>query len=231
MTREVVSVTTKGLLFDMDGVLISSIGSVERCWKRWCKRYGMPNAEDFEVPHGVRAVDVMRMLKPEFTETEVAEGLRIIEDMEIEDVGDLTVLPGAKGLLSQLPQERWAIVTSATRRLLLGRLAAAGLPVPERLISGDMVERGKPDPEPYRRGAELLGLRPGDCIVVEDSPSGIGAGVAAGCRVLGVQGTHDLSELSEATWIVQSLENIAVTVRESTVELRFPAEELTAASR
>jgi sugar-phosphatase len=205
----------------MDGVLISSIGSVERCWKRWCKRYGVPNAESYKVPHGTRAIDVMRMLKPEFTEAQVAEGLRVIEDMEIDDTGDLTVLPGAPALLAQLPPERWAIVTSATHRLLLARLAVAGLPVPERLISADMVARGKPDPEPYRRGAELLGLAPRECVVVEDSPSGIGAGVAAGCRVLGVLGTHDLSELHAATWVVSSLEAIAVTVLKDGIELRF----------
>jgi sugar-phosphatase len=221
VTDQAVCVATKGLLFDMDGVLISSIGSVERCWKRWCKRYGIPNAESFEVPHGTRAIDVMRMLKPEFTEAQVAEGLRVIEDMEIEDTGDLAVLPGAQVLLAQLPPERWAIVTSATHRLLLGRLAVAGLPVPERLISGDMVVRGKPDPEPYRRGAELLGLTPRECLVVEDSPSGIGAGVAAGCRVLGVLGTHEPSELHAATWIVRSLKDIAVRLLEDGLELRF----------
>jgi sugar-phosphatase len=218
---EAVSIETKGLLFDMDGVLISSTGSVERCWKRWCMQYGVPNAESFEVPHGTRAVDIMRMLKPEWDEAQVADGLRVIEEMEIVDTGDLTVLPGAKLLLERLPPERWAIVTSATRRLLLGRLAAAGLPVPERLISGDMVEQGKPDPEPYRRGAELLGLAPEDCVVVEDAPSGIGAGVAAGCRVLGVMGTHEVSELRAAMWIVGSLEEIAVTVVGDGLELRF----------
>jgi len=158
---ELFCVETKGLLFDMDGVLISSIGSVERCWKRWCKQYGVPNADSFEVPHGTRAVDIVRMLKPEFDERQVAQGLRAIEDMEIEDTGDLTVLPGAKALLARLPPERWAIVTSATHRLMLGRLAAAGLPVPERIIAGDMVERGKPDPEPYRRGSFRRGCGSG----------------------------------------------------------------------
>ena len=221
MTDEVVCVATKGLLFDMDGVLISSVGSVERCWKRWCKLYGMPNAEAYEVPHGVRAADVMRSLKPEFTEAQMAEGLRVIEDMEMEDTGDLTVLPGAQLLLSRLPLERWAIVTSATHRLLLGRLAVAGLPVPERSISGDMVICGKPDPEPYRRGAELLGLTPSECVVVEDSPSGIRAGVAAGCRVLGIRGTHEMSELHAASWVVRSLEDIAISVLEVGLELRF----------
>jgi sugar-phosphatase len=223
VTQGLLSIETKGLLFDMDGVLISSIGSVTRCWKRWCGLYGVPDAENFEVPHGVRAVDVMRMLKPEFNDAQVAEGLRVIEDMEIEDTGDLTVLPGAKRLLAQLPPERWAIVTSATRRLLLGRLAAAGLPVPERIISGDMVKRGKPDPEPYRRGAELLGFAPQDCVVVEDAPSGVGAGVAAGCRVLAVLGTHPLHELAKATWITKSLEEIEVTVARDGLALSFPA--------
>ena len=214
-------VATKGLLFDMDGVLISSTASVNRCWKQWCKLYGVPNAESFEVPHGIRAVDIVRMLKLEFDEAQVAEGLRAIEDLEIEDTGDIVALPGAKALLEKLPAERWVIVTSGTRRLLLARLVAAGLSVPKQLISGDMVARGKPDPEPYRRGAELLGLAPGECVVMEDAPSGVGAGVAAGCRVLGVLGTHPLSELEGATWLVRSLEEVEVRVLADGLELRF----------
>ena len=130
--RYLLTVETKGLLFDMDGVLISSTGSVVRCWQRWCKLYGMPNAEQFQVPHGTRAADIVRMLKPEFDEAQVAEGLHTIEELELVDTVDLTVLPGVKALLERLPPERWAVVSSATRRLLIGRLAAAGLPVPER---------------------------------------------------------------------------------------------------
>jgi sugar-phosphatase len=220
-TDELLTVETKGLLFDMDGVLISSTGSVVRCWQRWCKLYGMPNAEQFQVPHGTRAVDIVRMLKPEFDEAQVAEGLHTIEELELADTADLMVLPGVKALLERLPLERWAVVSSATRRLLVGRLAAAGLPVPQRVISGDMVERGKPDPEPYRRGAELLGFTPGECVVVEDAPSGVGAGVAAGCRVLGVLGTHPAEKLRAATWIAKSLEAVEVTAKADGLELRF----------
>ena len=58
-------IETKGLLFDMDGVLISSIGSVERCWRRWAAIYGVPNAESYMVPHGMRAIDIVRMLRPD----------------------------------------------------------------------------------------------------------------------------------------------------------------------
>jgi mannitol-1-/sugar-/sorbitol-6-phosphatase len=203
-----VTVEAAGILFDMDGVLVSSIGSVNRCWKRWAEHYGLPNADAVQIEHGTRAVDMIAKLMPGL---DVAEGLRLIEDMEIEDVSDLKVLPGARALLESLPPERWAIVTSATYRLLLGRLKAAELPVPERIISGDMVERGKPDPEPYRRGAELIQSPPAECIVVEDAPSGVDAGVAAGCRVLGVLGTHSEAELraAGASWIVRSIEDVS----------------------
>ncbi len=201
-------VEVQGILFDMDGVLISSIGSVERCWRRWAALYGVPDPQNVVIPHGVRALDIMRRLVPGVG---VVEGLRLIEDMELEDLSDLRVLPGAGELLRSLPTERWAIVSSATRRLLVGRLAAAGLPVPELIISGDMVERGKPDPEPYRRGAELIHTRRRDCLVIEDAPSGVQAGVAAGCMVLAVEGTHPRGELLEAgaQWVVPTLASVA----------------------
>jgi sugar-phosphatase len=215
------TVETKGLLLDMDGVLISSTGSVVRCWQRWCKLYSVPNAEQFQVPHGTRAVDIVRMLKPEWNEAQVAEGLHTIEELELADTADLKVLPGVKTLLQRLPPERWAVVSSATRGLLVGRLAAAGLPVPARFISGEMVERGKPDPEPYRRGAELLGYAPAECIVVEDAPSGVGGGLAAGCRVLAVLGTHPAEQLRAATWLARSLEAVVVTAKADGLELRF----------
>jgi mannitol-1-/sugar-/sorbitol-6-phosphatase len=213
-----VCVTARGILFDMDGVLISSIGTAVRSWKHWAKLYDLPNAETFEVPHGMRAIDLVRMLRPDI---DPQDGLRVIEDMEVEDVADLKILPGVKALLESLPPERWAIVTSATRRLLLARLLAAGLPVPERIISGDMVERGKPDPEPYRRGAELLGFRPEECVVVEDAPSGVGSGIAAGCRVLGVLGTHSAEDLRSAQWVVGSLEGLTARTNAEGLELRF----------
>ena len=133
----------------------------------------------------------------------------------------LTVLPGAAELLRSLPPERWTIVTSATRRLLLGRLAAAGLPVPPRLIAADDVSNGKPAPDPYLAGAKLLGFPPADCIVVEDAPAGITAGRAAGCRVLGLLGTHPLAELHDATWVAPSLASVHATVSAKTVALTF----------
>ncbi|HEY2038272.1 MAG TPA: HAD-IA family hydrolase, partial [Edaphobacter sp.] len=180
-----------------------------------------PNADTYEVPHGMRAIEIVKQLRPDI---DPQEGLRVIEDMEIEDTEDLKVLPGVKTLLESLPADRWAIVTSATRRLMLGRLEVAGLPAPERIVSADDVVRGKPDPEPYRRGAELLGYTPHECIVVEDAPSGVGAGKAAGSRVLGVVGTHRIEELHEADWIVLSLEGVVAKADNGGLEVQFSAE-------
>ena len=215
----VAEIRTKGILFDMDGVLISSIGSVNRCWRQWAAMYDIPGAESYDVPHGMRAIEIVKELRPDI---DPVEGLRVIEDLEMDDTADLLVLPGARELLASLPPDRWAIVTSATRRLLLGRLHAAGLPVPERLISADEVERGKPDPEPYRRGAELLGFTAGECLVVEDAPAGVGAGKAAGSRVLAVLGTHEALQLDRADWITQSLTGVEADVRAEELVLRVP---------
>jgi mannitol-1-/sugar-/sorbitol-6-phosphatase len=216
-------VECKGLLFDSDGVLISSIASVNRCWRRWAAHYGVPVGADYEISHGVRAVDIMKSLRPDFTDAQAVEGLRVIEDMELDDVADLKVLPGVRELLGSLPPERWTIVTSATRRLLVGRLKTAALPLPDKLIAGDDVVNGKPHPEPYMKGAGLLGFAPSECVVIEDAPSGVGAGKAAGSRVLGVLGTHKAEELyaTGADWVVESLTDVAATVETDRLTLRF----------
>lgn len=200
-----VQIKTQALLFDMDGVLISSLGSAVRCWRRWAAIYDIPDAENFELPHGVPARDIIRQLRPD---VDADKALQVIEDLEIDDVSDLRVLPGVADLLASLPPERWTIVTSCTRRLADARLAAAGLPLPKQMITADMVSRGKPDPEPYRRGAEVLGFAPADCIVVEDAASGVVAGIAAGCRVLALLSSTPAQELKAATWIAESLDGV-----------------------
>ena len=162
----------------------------------WCAMYGVARVRRHStMPHGMRAVDIVRMLKPEFDEAQVATGLRDIEDLEIADKSDLTVLPGVKELLESLPVERWAIVTSCTRRLLLARLwRRRGCRCPEQL---DHPRRyggagASPIREPYRRGAELLGfaLRANACC---GGGCAFRSGCGCGCRVPGVGSCGDAS--------------------------------------
>ena len=217
-----VEVRAAGLLFDMDGVLVSSLASVRRSWRQWAEEFGVPNAAQLEIPHGVRAVEIIRRLAPE---ADAALGLARINAIETADVADIVVLLGVPELLKSLPDARWAIVTSATGELLRARLRAARLPMPEHVVTADEVTRGKPDPEPYRTGAMKLRVSAAECVVVEDAPEGVRAGKAAGARVLGILGTVSAEELraAGADWVVPSLQHVAAQGDEQGVTLRIDA--------
>jgi mannitol-1-/sugar-/sorbitol-6-phosphatase len=205
-----VTITARGILFDMDGVLISSTGADERCWLRWAKHHKMEGTFSLQSTHGRRALDTLRALRPDLDP--VIEQRRL-EDYDAEDYSGLVILPGVEKLLASLPADRWTIVTSATTRLLEGRLQRAGLPIPKVLVPAERVANGKPHPEPYLAGAQLLGLAPADCLVIEDSPAGVASGKAAGCRVLAVLSSHAQSELTGADWFVASLEQVIATLQ------------------
>jgi sugar-phosphatase len=219
----------RGILFDMDGVLVSSLGSVERSWTRWAERHGVDPAVAIRTAHGRRAIESVRLLRPDLNDE---QELKWLEDMEVEDNEGLEILKGVQPILEAIPEKHWTVVTSATERLARARMADGGIPVPARIVTADMVTRGKPDPEPYRRGAELLGLRPEECLVIEDSASGAKAGHAAGCKVLATLFSHSLESLSAADWIVHSLEDVQVCVADDQVEVEFEpiSREVTAAS-
>ncbi len=216
-----ITVRTKGLLFDMDGVLVSSLGSVERSWQTWAEGHGLDVRQTIKTAHGMRAIETVRTLKPD---ADHAAELKVIEDLEVEDTEGLEVLEGVVSILQLLPQKYWTIVTSATERLARSRLAHAGIPVPEHIITADMVAHGKPHPEPYLKGAKILGLAPADCIVIEDSPSGSKAGHAAGCKVLATTFSHTVEQLAVADWIVESLGKVKIMILpdEKGLELQFP---------
>ncbi len=193
----------------MDGVLISSIGSVERSWTRWAERHGLDVKEAIKAAHGRRAIETIRMLRPDLNDV---EELQALEDVEVADNDGVSALPGVQRIIAALPPNRWAVVTSATERLARSRIQYGGIPLPERMVTADQVSRGKPNPEPYLAGAKLLGLKPEDCLVIEDTASGSKSGHAAGCKVLATLFSHSLESLSAADWVVQSLEDVAVSV-------------------
>ena len=219
----------RGILFDMDGVLVSSLGSVERTWTTWAEARGVDPALAIRTAHGRRAIETVRLLRPNLNDV---QELKWLEDMEVEDNEGLEILHGVKPILESLPENYWTVVTSATDRLARARMAYGGIPVPARMITADMVSKGKPDPEPYRRGAELLGLAPQECLVIEDSASGAKAGHAAGCKVLATLFSHSLESLAAADWIVRSLEDVQVRIVDHLIELDFEpvAREAAAAS-
>jgi sugar-phosphatase len=197
------SLRCRGLLFDMDGVLVDSTPAVARVWSVWARKYGLDPETVVKLAHGRPSISTIRELLPRADHD--AED-REVERMEIADVKDIVALPGAAQLLHSLPADRYAIVTSATRALAEVRLRAARLSIPEHLVTARDVPRGKPYPDPYLKGTQLLGVQPAECVVVEDAPSGIRAGKAAGAPVVALRTTSSDAELEEAgaNWIVNN---------------------------
>ena len=183
------------LLFDLDGVLVSSIPATERVWTAWAHRVGLDPEAVLTDIHGRRAIDSIRELVPQ---RDAEEERRWVERGEIEDTEGVDALPGADELLATLPDGTWGVVTSGTRALATARMGAAGLSVPDVLVCAEDVELGKPAPDPYLLGAERLGAKPAGCLVVEDAPAGVTAGQAAGMTVWAVLSTHSAQELEAA---------------------------------
>ncbi|HUZ35697.1 MAG TPA: HAD family hydrolase [Streptosporangiaceae bacterium] len=204
-----VEIVSGGVLFDMDGVLLDSTPAVARVWRWWAGRHGLAADEVVHRAHGRPSLATVREYLP--GADHLAENLEI-ERREIADVGGIRALPGARELLAALPPERWAIVTSCTRPLAEARFAAGGLPRPRWLVTADDIVHGKPAPDPYLRGAALLGYAPSECLVVEDVAAGVEAGKAAGARVLGLTTTVGAEELraAGADWVVGNLAGVRV---------------------
>jgi len=195
------NIRCRGVLFDLDGVLVDSTPAVTRVWAWWAREHGFDRDEVVKRAHGRPSITTIRELLPD---SDHAAENREVERREIADVEGVVPLPGAMELLQALPLERWAIVTSCTRPLAGVRIGAAGLPMPRYLVTSTDVKHGKPDPEPYLKGAQLLGVPAGECIVIEDAPAGIRAGKAAGARVLALRTTASDAELRQAgaDWII-----------------------------
>jgi mannitol-1-/sugar-/sorbitol-6-phosphatase len=195
------------ILFDLDGVLVDSTRAVDREWRDWARRKGVDGDAVMAIAHGVRTIEVIRRVAPHLeAEAEVLE----LESREANHQEGVSVMPGAVALVGSIPEGRWGVVTSGTRLLASARLRFCGLPVPKVLVTADDVEHGKPHPEPYLKGAERLGFKPDDCLVIEDAPAGIRAGRAAGMKVVGITSTYAASKLGEADAVVAGLAQIQV---------------------
>lgn len=173
----------QAFLFDMDGTLLTSRAAIERVWNAWSLRWDLDAKEVSDFLHGRRATDAVDHFLPHLSSYQRTEEIEWVESRELNDTEGVVEVPGAATFLATIPVDRWAVVTSAARRLAICRIRAAGLPLPKILIAAEDVALGKPDPSGYCRAADLLGQRISDCVIFEDAPAGIRAGLASGARV------------------------------------------------
>ena len=178
----------KGILFDLDGVLIDSETQYTAFWAEIEKIYptGIP-----DYPMAIKGTTLSKIL-----ENYPDDGTRqdIIDRIHrFEDIIRYHKYPGVSSFLRDVKAHgiATAIVTSSDN-VKMGYLfeQLPGLrPWFDTVIDGTMVSRSKPDPEPYLTGARMLGLEPQQSVVFEDSFQGIASGIAAGCHVIGVTTT------------------------------------------
>jgi mannitol-1-/sugar-/sorbitol-6-phosphatase len=190
------------ILFDLDGVLVSSTAAVARQWRLWAKERDIPPEEVLRIAHGRRTVEVVQLLAPDLDAEAEA---RNVEAREAADTEGVHIIPGARELLARIPPERWAVVTSGTRLLAVSRLKLGKLPRPRGLVTADDVREGKPHPAPYLEGARLLGIAPQQCLVIEDAPVGIQAAHAAGMKAIALTTTYAASDLQQAEALAPDL--------------------------
>ncbi|MFE6967371.1 HAD family hydrolase [Agromyces sp. NPDC057679] len=173
------------VLFDVDGTLLDALDGQRRIWGRWAAQRGLDAERVHEVALRTRPLETAAEFLPAAeVEASIAE-FDVLEDAEAAH-GELRGIPGAAELLDALPRGGWAVVTSNAERRVVRRFARLGLPVPSVVVDNAATERGKPAPDPYILAAQRLEARPVDCLVIEDSPSGVAAGLAAGMTVWSV---------------------------------------------
>jgi sugar-phosphatase len=190
------------VLFDLDGVLVDSAPVVERTWNRWAARHALSVPDLVHRAHGRRSIETLQAVAPWLDAVEESAWLTAAE---LADTDGLQVMSGAAAALDALVDARYAIVTSCGRRLAELRLRCVGLRVPRVLISADDVAAGKPAPDGYVAAARALGVDPRECVIIEDAPAGVAAGVAAGARVLALTTTFPHARLTQAHAIRKSL--------------------------
>lgn len=137
------------------------------------------------------------------------------------------ILPGVREMIDCLPDGRYAVATSGAKTYAYGAMTRVGITPPPVTITADdkRLKAGKPAPDPFLLAAKCLGFPANKCVVFEDSPSGIRAGVASGATVIAVCTSHERSKIENcgAHFIVEDMRSVRCTpVHENgSTKLRF----------
>ena len=207
----------KAVLFDLDGVLVDSEPFSMEASSRVLAEFNIVRTpEEEKMIFGRRTIDNYRTLVE-------SRDLKVTpEDLVKKKVGifkklikgKLKPLPGVLDLISKVKTRgfKTAVVSSSPLERVNASLEEVGLILEfDLILSGDCCRRGKPDPEPFLLAAERLGVKPEECVVVEDAEAGIMAGKAAGMKVVAVRSPNTFGQdLSRGDVIVNSMEKVNV---------------------
>lgn len=184
------------LIFDMDGVIVDSNPLHRAAWTEFNRRHGLETTDTMiERMYGRRNDQIVRdYFGDGLAEDEVAAYGAAKEEIYREMLGSRiaeSLVPGLRAFLDLYRGAPLAVATNAEKENVDFVLERAGLrSYFQVVVDGHQVSQPKPDPEIYLRAASLLEIRPSDCIVLEDSHTGVAAAQAAGMRVIGIGTTY-----------------------------------------
>ena len=206
----------------MDGTLVNSGAVVERAWACWVEKHNLDLQEILAYSHGRPTLSTMKYFGERFAPgtdwRQEADDLQLFEQTQ---AAATTEIPGARELLTKLSGAPWAVVTSAPRLLAESRIQAAGLPRAPLLVPADEITNGKPHPEGFLKAAALLGKPPSECVVFEDTPPGVEAGLAAGMQVVGMLTTVSADRL-RTTNLIRNYFDLRLNARDGRFEIEIP---------
>lgn len=195
MSRTHLLATGRAFLFDMDGTILDSNAIVEKLWRVFAKRHNLDADDILSFAHGRPSITTIAHFLPDLSADEHQHLSDEHTAEEIRITSGIVAIPGAVAFFQQLDQlgVPYAVVTSATADLARTRIVAAGLPIPDVLVTPETITQGKPNPEGYLTAASQLGVAPSQTVVFEDADAGITAGIAAGAQVVvvGSAAQHD----------------------------------------
>jgi len=205
----------KGILFDLDGLMVDSEPLAEWSWNQVLGRYGCRmDSEIFREVLGLRVVDSARVICRRFRlPLSPAEAAAERDRLFLEEVPRrLRARPGLYPLLEELAARGLplGVATSAHRRYATLALQTLGVEgYFQAVATGDEVERGKPAPDVYLLAADRLGVSPRRCLALEDSLLGVAAARAAGIPCVAIPNPRiPATEFSAAQWVFASLEEV-----------------------
>lgn len=206
----------EGFLFDMDGTLVDSTAVVEGVWGEVARAHGLEAQDLYDFGHGRQSFVTVDHFLGHLSAEERAEIVRWIGVEEESRLDGVVEIPGARRLMETLLEQSIpvALVTSAHDALARARMGAAGVPMPPITITAELVERSKPDPDGYLRGAERIGVPIERVLAFEDAPAGIAAVVSSGADLAVVGGgTSDRARFTLPDLAASRIEPTANGVR------------------
>lgn len=215
-----IDIVASGVLFDMDGTLVDSTSVVEGAWGRFGATHDIDPRTILAFSHGRQTIDTVRHFLPDLAPDEQHRLAQELVADEVENTHGIVEVPGAAAFVRRLVDAGVpvALVTSAPRDLALNRMRAAGVPVPDAVVTSEDTEQGKPHPECYLRGAELLGLSADQCLAFEDAPAGVESARASGATTV-VVGSLE-SPVTEGIPRVHGFDGVEVTTEGAAFRIR-----------